>query len=474
MIFPRARTLAAVALAAGLAALAGAAQGGSFGSPLSLPSAETPNVSGSIRLPVGFTSPPAVKDVRTAEELQSLWQRAGAAYGIPWQVLAAINKIESNFGRNMGPSSAGAVGWMQFMPETWLRWGLDANADGVADPWNAEDAIFAASRYLAASDGANDIRRAVFSYNHADWYVNQVLDLAQTFGAAGADATFQADSSYASIDAAQRSLVVTNRKLVRALAVERRLGRAYARVLGRVSAAKVFSERLTLQKQATLAGVAHDRAVAEVERLSGELDTREQELETARHAVATGGPTNAVYGTPVSGDGYVFPVGGGPSVVSVGHTHHDYPAADIAAPMGSPVYALADAIVEQAWHTPSGNCGIGLTLQASDGQRWTYCHLAYEEPAIQTGTAVAAGTLVGLVGSTGHSTGPHLHLQLQPASAYPQGQPWFESFAGRAFRWQDAPTPELDGPAPARLGDVFAATERPQAGSGEGVIAFTR
>ena len=163
MTFPRARTLAAVALAAGLAALAGAAQGGSFGPTVSLPSADAPNASGSIQVPAAFTTAPAVRDVRTADELQSLWHRAGAAYGVPWQVLAAINKIESNFGRNMGPSSAGAVGWMQFMPDTWLRWGVDANGDGVADPWNADDAIFAAGRYLAASNGANDIRSAVFS-----------------------------------------------------------------------------------------------------------------------------------------------------------------------------------------------------------------------------------------------------------------------------------------------------------------------
>ena len=49
-------------------------------------------------------------------------------------MLAAINKVETNFGGNMGPSSAGAVGWMQFMPDTWLRWGLDADGDGLADP----------------------------------------------------------------------------------------------------------------------------------------------------------------------------------------------------------------------------------------------------------------------------------------------------------------------------------------------------
>ena len=163
MIFPRARTLAAVALAAGSPRSRARRKVASFGPTVSLPSADTPNASGSIQLPAAFTTPPAVRDVRTADELQSLWHRAGATYGVPWQVLAAINKIESNFGRNMGPSSAGAVGWMQFMPDTWLRWGVDANGDGVADPWNPDDAIFAAGRYLAASNGASDIRRAVSS-----------------------------------------------------------------------------------------------------------------------------------------------------------------------------------------------------------------------------------------------------------------------------------------------------------------------
>ena len=70
---------------------------------------------------------------------------------MPWNVLAAINKIESNFGRNMGPSSAGAIGWMQFMPSTWLRWGTDADGNGIADPWNPVDAVYSAARYLAAS-----------------------------------------------------------------------------------------------------------------------------------------------------------------------------------------------------------------------------------------------------------------------------------------------------------------------------------
>src|SRR4249920_947015 len=111
--------------------------------PVSLPSASMPNAPGSISVPVSFTSPPASPQQLPVSVLHVLWQRAGLTYGIPWQVLASINKIESNFGQNMGPSSAGAVGWMQFMPSTWLRWGIDADGDGVADPWNPEDAVFA-------------------------------------------------------------------------------------------------------------------------------------------------------------------------------------------------------------------------------------------------------------------------------------------------------------------------------------------
>src|SRR3954451_25480405 len=152
-----------------------------------LPSADVPNAAGSIAYSL---TPPAVPEILSYPQLLGVWQQAGAAYGIQWQVLAAINKVESNFGRNMGPSSAGAIGWMQFMPSTWERWGVDANGDGVADPWNPEDAIAAAARYLAASGGATDISRGVFSYNHAQWYVDEVLQLAKLFNAGGEQVTF--------------------------------------------------------------------------------------------------------------------------------------------------------------------------------------------------------------------------------------------------------------------------------------------
>ena len=61
------------------------------------------------------------------------------------------------------------------MPGTWETYGVDASGDGKADPYNPADAIFAAAKYLKASGGASDLRKAVFSYNHADWYVNDVI-----------------------------------------------------------------------------------------------------------------------------------------------------------------------------------------------------------------------------------------------------------------------------------------------------------
>ena len=114
--------------------------------------------------------------------LLPIYQAAGMQYGIRWEVLAGINEIETDYGRNLNISSAGALGWMQFMPATWEQYGVDANRDGVKDPFNPVDAIFAAARYLKAAGGDTDIRRAIFAYNHADWYVDSVLMRAQVVG----------------------------------------------------------------------------------------------------------------------------------------------------------------------------------------------------------------------------------------------------------------------------------------------------
>ena len=112
--------------------------------------------------------------------LLPIYQAAGIEYGVRWEVLAAINEIETDYGRNLNVSYAGAQGWMQFMPATWKAYGTDANRDGKRDPYNPVDAIFAAARYLKAAGAETDLRRAIFAYNHADWYVADVLERAET------------------------------------------------------------------------------------------------------------------------------------------------------------------------------------------------------------------------------------------------------------------------------------------------------
>jgi murein DD-endopeptidase MepM/ murein hydrolase activator NlpD len=439
---------------------------------VSLPSASVPNVPGSISIPVSFTSAPLSPREVPLSTLHALWQQAGSAYGIPWQVLASINKIESNFGQNMGPSSAGAVGWMQFMPSTWLRWGVDADADGIADPWNATDAIYAAARYLAAAGGQTDIARGVFAYNHADWYVREVLDLAQVYGQGGITQTVDLQQVQAKLDGARREIVRTNEQLLAAQDSEQKLRTIAQGLRARVDAAALLSDRLVAERRAVLYDVrvdaarsATDAARANLEQAQSALATATQSAQAPSFAQGVGTLMGAA---SYHGD-YVFPVGGGPQLVSVAHTHHDYPAADIAAPAGSPVYAISNAAVVNAWHSADPRCGIGMTIRTLDGQVWTYCHLAYLDPAVMDGVSLAAGAQVGLVGSTGHATGPHLHLQLQPATSYPQDQAWFQSFAGAAFSWQDAPTVlELPDATPPS-GQVFSVVPN----SRDAVIGFT-
>jgi hypothetical protein len=120
-----------------------------------------------------------IRGFRIPPFLLSIYQAAGIEYGIRWEILAAINEIETDYGRNLNISSAGAVGWMQFLPASWRSYGVDANEDGRRNPYNPVDAIFAAARYLKAAGYDEDVRRAIFAYNHADWYVDSVLQRAR-------------------------------------------------------------------------------------------------------------------------------------------------------------------------------------------------------------------------------------------------------------------------------------------------------
>jgi murein DD-endopeptidase MepM/ murein hydrolase activator NlpD len=147
---------------------------------------------------------------KEAEKYFPIYQAAGKKYGVPWNILAGIHKIETDFGRDLRDSSVGAHGHMQFMDKTWVGWsypggtrlgdlpnhvditdpkliakyggyGVDANHDGKADPNDPADAIFAAAKYLAAnyqrSRSWYGKGGAIYAYNHD--YTNYVLKVKQ-------------------------------------------------------------------------------------------------------------------------------------------------------------------------------------------------------------------------------------------------------------------------------------------------------
>lgn len=105
-------------------------------------------------------------------DLKRYYKKGQERFRVPWQVLAAVNAVESRFGRILGPSSAGALGPMQFMPATWDIYGRG----DIMDPRNS---IIAAARYLSASGAPGDLRGALFAYNRSDAYVNAILTYAR-------------------------------------------------------------------------------------------------------------------------------------------------------------------------------------------------------------------------------------------------------------------------------------------------------
>ena len=127
-------------------------------------------------------------DSRVPQRLAPIYVQAATRYGLGQRgpsILAAINWVETGFGTNLGVSSAAAEGWMQFLPSSWEAFGVDGNGDGRKDPYDPWDAIFAAARLLRASGAPGNWHDAIFSYNHAEWYVAKVEHAAQRFSGGG-------------------------------------------------------------------------------------------------------------------------------------------------------------------------------------------------------------------------------------------------------------------------------------------------
>lgn len=121
-------------------------------------------------------------------EYLRLFQAAGVAYQVPWQILAGIGKVECDDGQDPAPACntpgavnyAGAGGPMQFIASTWQQYGVSVGG-GPPDRWNATDAIYTAARYLKANGAPTEIQRAIYAYNHSAEYVDEVLAWASAY-----------------------------------------------------------------------------------------------------------------------------------------------------------------------------------------------------------------------------------------------------------------------------------------------------
>ncbi len=150
-----------------------------------------PGVEGGIGFPLPPPGTPRQDSLRNPAlpipvAVKAGYVAAADRYKVPWTLLAAIGMEETGHGRNNTASSAGAQGLMQFMPATFATYGVDGNGDGVVDIRNDADSIMSAANYLTQAGvsrgGDGGVRRAIFAYNHADWYVNDVLYYAKAYG----------------------------------------------------------------------------------------------------------------------------------------------------------------------------------------------------------------------------------------------------------------------------------------------------
>lgn len=253
--------------------------------------------------------PAALADI--PPEYLALYQQAAARFGLDWEVLAAVGRVETDHGRNRSgcaPNAAGARGPMQFLPATFAH---AARLAGIAHPdvCDPADAVPAAAAYLQSNGAPGDWRRALYRYNPADWYPPLVLSWAARYGYGASSA-----------------------------------------VVWPVAGGRVTQDF---------------------------------------------GPTSLALEPPRCWRGRCYP--------------HFHDGLDIAAPLGTPVAAIAAGRVTLAGRVADG--AVVVMVDHGGGATSLYGHLQ-PSLAVSVGDRVAAGQRLGSVGMTGNTTGPHLHLEV--------------------------------------------------------------
>ncbi|MGG1910824.1 bifunctional lytic transglycosylase/C40 family peptidase [Priestia megaterium] len=173
------------------------------------------------------------------KEYIPIYKAAGEKYNIPWTLIAAIHRVETNFGQDLNTSSVGAIGHTQFMVKTWVGWsfpggtrlgdasipketlmnpaaiskyggfGVDGDGDGKADPYNVTDAMYSTANYLAANGGASgNYQKAVFAYNHASWYVSRVMGFMNEYTSGSVEAVSIKGGSAKGSEAIEKAIKV--------------------------------------------------------------------------------------------------------------------------------------------------------------------------------------------------------------------------------------------------------------------------
>jgi cell wall-associated NlpC family hydrolase len=155
---------------------------------------------------IGIADPSSTATDQIPAAYLQLYIQAGAAYGVPWEILAGIGRVECDNGQDPDSSctqqgvvnSAGAGGPMQFLASTFATYGVVApGGASPPDRWNPPDAVYSAASYLRASGAAQDIDKAIYAYNHSWAYVKQVLYWAAVYQGQGTSGTTAAPSQAA-------------------------------------------------------------------------------------------------------------------------------------------------------------------------------------------------------------------------------------------------------------------------------------
>ena len=387
-----------------------------------------------------------IRKFRVPPFLLPIYQAAGIDYGIRWEILAAINEIETDYGRNLNVSSAGALGWMQFMPSTWQSYGTDANKDGRKDPYNPVDAIFAAARYLDAAGYSEDVRRAIFAYNHADWYVDSVLLRARLIAGVPADLIgsltgltegrfpVHARARYAD-DLAEADLLRRVRRGENAANViesseERHSIDIFSKVgapvvavndgvVKKIARSKRLGRYLVLQdvygNRYTYAHLGEISRVYPVPRRDAEQDPT-----TTARAVSANGQDDPAPNQPASAGRQLDDSDSAPARDRGGDVSSD--AAQASAPVKQRLFAHPDLPFARV----NGGLEQQLDAQLRDGKGFETYRNFFSRPfgldpskvrlrRLKEGSHVIGGTIIGRVGQTVDGTAAHLDFSIRPA-----------------------------------------------------------